>query len=228
MNDLSILNRQFEHSSPQELLQWAAENYQQRLAMVTSFQPSGLVMLHMLREIAPTTTILTLDTGLLFPETNTLIEQWERLFDLQVVRVRPGQTIAQQAETYGDALWEREPDRCCHLRKTAPLGETLGSYDAWITGIRRDQAETRRSSPLIAWDSKYHNLKLAPLALWTEEMVWTYIHAHELPYNPLHDQNYASIGCWPCTRPVAPGEDARAGRWSGQAKTECGIHVPQR
>jgi phosphoadenosine phosphosulfate reductase len=227
MNDLVVLNRQFEHAAPQELLQWAVETYQSRLALVTSFQPTGLVLMHMLREIAPDVTVLTLDTGLLFSETYALIERWEQELNLKVTRVRPGQTVEQQAAAYGDALWEHDPDRCCNLRKTQPLGDALRGYEAWITGIRRDQSETRRSSALITQDNKYNNLKLAPLATWTEDMVWTYIHAHELPYNSLHDQSYASIGCWPCTRAVAPGEDARAGRWSGRSKTECGIHLPQ-
>jgi phosphoadenosine phosphosulfate reductase len=225
MDDLDSLNRVFENAAPQDLLRWAAETFGDRLAMVTSFQPSGLVMLHMLHEIAPTLTVLTLDTGLLFAQTNELIAEWERRFDLKVVRVRPSQTLEQQAETYGDALWAHDSDLCCNLRKTQPLAAALKGYDAWITGIRRDQSAARRKSALLAWDSKYNNLKLAPLASWTQDMVWTYIHAHELPYNALHDQNYTSIGCWPCTRAIAPGEDVRAGRWSGQVKTECGIHL---
>jgi len=227
VTDFSTLNLQFEEAAPQELLRWAWETYGNQLAMVTSFQPSGLVMLHMLQEIAPELAILTLDTGLLFPETYALVEQWEQAFNLNVVRVRPSQTVAQQAINYGDALWERDSNVCCNLRKTTPLNDALRGYGAWITGIRRDQAETRKSSALISWDAKYENVKLAPLASWTEDMVWTYIHAYDLPYNALHDQNYFSIGCQPCTRAVAPGEDRRAGRWSGQNKTECGIHAAQ-
>ncbi|MBC8097895.1 MAG: phosphoadenylyl-sulfate reductase [Armatimonadetes bacterium] len=225
MNDFTLLNQRFETAAPQTILQWAVDTYQERLALVTSFQPSGLVLLHMLHELAPTLPVLTLDTGLLFPETNSLIEQWEKAFNLKVTRIRPAQTVAQQAHSHGAALWEHDADRCCNLRKTIPLGAALQGYEAWITGIRRDQSQTRRSSPVVAWDSKYANVKLAPLATWTEEMVWTYIHAHDLPYNTLHHDNYLSIGCQPCTRAVAPGEDARAGRWSRQAKIECGIHV---
>lgn len=225
-DDLTELNLQLEQAAPQDILRWAADTYGDGLALVTSFQPTGLVMLHMLLDIAPEISVLTLDTGLLFPETYALVEQWERQFNLTVTRVRAAQTVAQQAETYGDALWQRNPDQCCHLRKTVPLGDTLRGYAAWITGIRRDQAETRRGSAVVSWDSKYDNVKLAPLATWTEEMVWTYIRAYDLPYNPLHDQNYLSIGCQLCTRAVRPGEDARAGRWSGQAKIECGIHLP--
>jgi phosphoadenosine phosphosulfate reductase len=219
------LNQAWEQATPQTILRYAVDRYRERLALVTSFQPAGLVMLHMLLDIAPRIAILTLDTGLLFPETYALLARWEQDYNLVVTRVRPAQTVAQQAATHGTALWERNPDLCCHLRKTIPLGEALRGYDAWITGIRRDQSETRRNAAIIAYDPQYDNIKLAPLATWTEEMIWTYIHAHELPYNPLHDRQYPSIGCQPCTRPVSPGEDARSGRWSGQAKTECGIHV---
>jgi phosphoadenosine phosphosulfate reductase len=140
--------------------------------------------------------------------------------------VRPPQTVAQQAETHGDQLWASNPDLCCNLRKNAPLGESLTNFDAWITGLRRDQYQGRKSTPIIGEDRKYNKIKLSPLATWTEDMVWTYIHAHELAYNTLHDLNYFSIGCFPCTRAVEPGEESRSGRWSGQGKTECGIHLP--
>ena len=226
MYDFESLNQEFEFASPQEILSWAWLTFGDRLAVVTSFQPTGIVTLHMLRDIAPQTHILTLDTGLLFPETSRLIDQIERAWDLRLTRVRPAQTVAQQAETHGDTLWNFNPDLCCHLRKTVPLGDSLSGFDAWITGLRRDQNNGRKATPVISWDKKYGRVKLSPLAAWTEEMIWTYIHAHELPYNPLHDRNYMSIGCFPCTRAVEPGEDSRSGRWHGQAKTECGIHLP--
>jgi phosphoadenosine phosphosulfate reductase len=226
-SQINELNRAWEGAAPQTILRQAGERYSSELALVTSFQPSGLVMLHMLLDIMPQIPILMVDTGLLFPETYEHIARWEQRYGLSVTRIRPAQTVAQQAEAHGAALWERDPDLCCALRKTIPLGDALGGYAAWITGIRRDQAETRREAAVIAYEPKYGNVKLAPLAAWTEEMVWTYIHAHELPYNPLHDQRYFSIGCYPCTRAVAPGEEARAGRWSGQIKTECGIHTSQ-
>jgi phosphoadenosine phosphosulfate reductase len=226
-HDLAALNRQFERAAPQELLRWAVDTFGRGLAFVTSFQPSGLVMLHMLHDIGLSAEVLTLDTGLLFEETEALIARWEEEYALSVTRIRPAQSVAQQAQTHGEALWLRDPDACCGLRKTAPLAGVLPGYAAWITGVRRDQAETRRETPLITWDARHGNLKLAPLATWTNEMVWTYIHACDLPYNPLHDQGYTSIGCQPCTRAVLPGEDSRAGRWSGLAKTECGIHLPQ-
>jgi adenylyl-sulfate kinase len=224
--DFETLNREFESASPQEVLSWAWQTFGEKLAVVTSFQPTGIVTLHMLCEIAPQANVLTLDTGLLFPETNRLIDQIERDWNLNLTRVRPAQTVDEQAQAHGDALWQVNPDLCCHLRKSVPLGDSLTDYDAWITGLRRDQYSGRKATPIISWDKKYGKVKLSPLATWTEEMVWMYIHAHELPYNPLHDLHYTSIGCFPCTRAVESGEDSRSGRWRGQAKTECGIHLP--
>jgi phosphoadenosine phosphosulfate reductase len=226
MEDLSVLNAQFEKAYPQDVLRWAAETYADKLVVVTSFQPTGIVTLHMLSEIAPETTVITLDTGLLFPETYTLVDALEQRFHLRLIRVRPTQTVDQQAAEYGPALWSRNPDQCCNLRKTIPLTEALRGSEAWITGLRRDQSEGRANVPVVSWDKKYNNVKLSPFATWTEEMIWTYLHAHELPYNPLHDEGYPSIGCQPCTQAVAlETSDKRAGRWAAHTKTECGIHV---
>ena len=227
MYDFVELNEHFENAAPSDILRWAWNTFGQELALVSSFQPTGLATLHMLLEFAPDIPVITLDTGLLFPETVALVDQWERDYGLNLIRARPRQTVAEQALAHGEALWERDPDLCCHLRKTMPLDQALKPYAAWMTGLRRDQSERRRSVPIVSLDAKYGIVKLSPLATWTEEMVWTYLLAHELPYNPLHEQNYFSIGCSPCTRATAPGEDKRAGRWSGQAKTECGIHVSQ-
>ncbi len=224
--DLSTLNTQFETAYPQEVLRWAAKTYGDNLAVVTSFQPTGIVTLHMLSEVAPETTVLTLDTGLLFPETYALMDDLEARLDLRLIRVRPTLTLAQQTEAHGAELWSHNPDLCCNIRKTVPLNETLVGYDAWITGLRRDQSEGRQSTPIISWDKKNQKVKLSPLATWTEEMIWMYIRAHELPYNELHDRNYPTIGCYPCTQPVSPdSQDKRAGRWVGHTKTECGIHI---
>jgi phosphoadenosine phosphosulfate reductase len=223
--DFNALNQQFEKASPQDILRHAHETYGAKLAVVTSFQPTGIVTLHMLKDIAPNVTVLTLDTGLLFPETYALMDKVEQEFGLNLVRVRPAQTVAQQAEAHGDALWSSNPDLCCNLRKTVPLDQALSGFDAWITGLRRDQSEGRKETPIVSWDKKYNMAKYSPLATWTEEMVWTWLNAYDLPYNALHDQNYFSIGCYPCTRAVADGEDKRAGRWSSFNKTECGIHI---
>lgn len=224
--DLNALNVQFENAYPPDILRWAAESYGEGLAVVTSFQPTGIVTLHMLSEVAPNTTVLTLDTGLLFPETYNLIDEVEARLNLNLIRVRPELSVEQQAEAHGAALWSRQPDSCCELRKTAPLDKALGGYSAWVTGLRRDQSSGRKATPIVSWDAKHQNVKISPLAAWTEEMVWMYIRAHELPYNTLHDQNYPTIGCYPCTQAVAAGEqDKRAGRWMGHLKTECGIHI---
>jgi phosphoadenosine phosphosulfate reductase len=224
-DDLRRINQDFEKAHPGAIVRWAAETFGAGLAVVTSFQPTGIATLHMLREIAPETAVLTLDTGLLFPETQELIDRLEQRFALNLIRVRPGQTVDQQADRYGPELWERDPDLCCRLRKVTPLRQALAAFDGWITGLRRDHSPRRAGTPIVAWDRKHNNVKLCPFANWTERMVWAYLEAHELPYNRLHDHHYPSIGCWPCTRSVDPEiADSRAGRWTQHEKTECGIH----
>ena len=223
---LAAISRDFENSAPQDVLRWAAETFADRLAVVTSFQPTGVVTLHMLSEIAPRTPVLTLDTGLLFPETYQLMDTLEAQLGLNLIRVRAAQSVSEQAATHGDQLWARDPDQCCNLRKVVPLDQALVGYGAWITGLRRDQSDGRQSTPIVSWDKRYQRVKLCPFATWSEDMIWTYIQAYELPYNALHDQQYVSIGCLPCTQPVAPDEtDKRAGRWRGRGKTECGLHL---
>lgn len=223
---LQVLNRDFETGAPQDVLRWAADTFGERLAVVTSFQPTGIVTLHMLSEIAPRTPVLTLDTGLLFPETYTLIDTLEAQLALNLHRVRPAQTVAEQAASLGDQLWARDPDQCCNLRKVVPLDNALIGYQAWVTGLRRDQSDGRQQTPIVSWDKRYQRVKLCPFATWTEDMIWAYLTAYELPYNALHDQQYVSIGCVPCTQSVSSDEtDKRAGRWVGRGKTECGLHT---
>jgi phosphoadenosine phosphosulfate reductase len=194
-------------------------------AVVTSFQPTGIVTLHMLSEIAPRTPVLTLDTGLLFPETYQLMDELESRLNLNLTRIKPTITVEEQAEQYGDALWGQNPNKCCNLRKVVPLAKSLVDYDAWISGLRRDQSRQRVNTPVITWDERHLSVKLSPFATWTDDMVWAYIHAHELPYNELHDRDYPSIGCWPCTTAVEGNSYTRAGRWVNQGKIECGIHL---
>ncbi len=133
-------------------------------------------------------------------------------------------TIEEQAEQYGDELWKREPDACCGIRKVEPMRRALSSVDCWVAGVRRADSSTRAGAPKFAWDKKFGIWKLNPIADWSERDVWNYIHEHRLPYNPLHDRGYPSIGCTHCTQPVGPGGDLRDGRWAGVAKTECGIN----
>jgi phosphoadenosine phosphosulfate reductase len=216
--------QQLENSAPQDILRWAAETFGDYLSIVTSFQPTGIVTLHMLQEIAPRTPVITLDTGVLFPETYALIDDLETRFNLNLIRVTPELNLDQQAAQYGDNLWQRDPNQCCNIRKTLPLQNALAGFDAWVTGLRRDQSAKRSTIPVVSWDERYGLVKLCPFANWTEDMIWTYIQAHELPYNELHDNGYPSIGCQFCTKAATDSTDLRSGRWVNQQKTECGIH----
>ena len=214
-----------EKAHPRAILAWASDAFGDKLAIVTSFQISGIASIHMLQSIAPKTPVMTLDTGLLFPETIDLIDQMQERFDLNLRRVKPRQTARQQARDYGDRLWERNPDRCCHIRKTIPLRDALAGFEAWATGLRRDQSASRAHTPVVSRDSRSGLIKIAPFANWSETQVWRYIHENELPYNRLHDMGYPSIGCWTCTKAIADAKDSRGGRWANRGKTECGIHV---
>lgn len=218
---LTELNAQFEDAPPQAILKWVASTFGAKFAVVTSFQHTGIATLHMLQAIAPGATVLTVDTGVLFPQTYALMDEVEALFDLNLHRI----TSPPPEYIDGVPLWEHDPDACCHARKVLPLQHALQPYDAWLAGLRRDQSPTRAHTPVIQNDVRSNAVKIAPFATWTEDMVLTYIKAHNLPYNELYDEGYASIGCMPCTRPIMPDEDGRAGRWAGKAKTECGIHL---
>ncbi|MEJ7599315.1 MAG: phosphoadenylyl-sulfate reductase [Kofleriaceae bacterium] len=169
--------------------------------------------------------VFTLDTGLLFPETYTLWRQLEARYGITIRGVTPAQDIGQQAAAHGPALWDREPDRCCELRKIEPLRRVLAGFDGWITAIRRDQTPERATAQPIEHDQKFGLLKVNPLVAWTHDDVWAHIYANDVPFNPLHEQNYPSIGCVPCTSAIIPGEDLRAGRWRGAGKRECGLHL---
>ena len=223
---IETLAEQYENAGPYDILTWAGETYGERLAIVTSFQITGIAALHMMQRIAPRTPVLTLDTGLLFPETQDLIKDLERRFQLDLRRVKPRQTPRQQARDYGDRLWERNPDRCCHIRKTIPLRDALAGFGAWVAGLRRDQSAGRANTPVLSHDSRSGLVKIAPFANWSEDRVWAYIHEHDLPFNKLHRAGYPSIGCWPCTKARAANADGRSGRWANRSKTECGIHIP--
>lgn len=226
LDDLDHAARDLEESSPQEILAWAMDTYRPKITLACSFGgPTGMVLLDMVMQIAPETPVFYLETGFLFPETHQLIELSKQKYGSAPQAVQTRLTVARQAAEYGEALWERDPDRCCELRKVLPQREALQGFDAWITGLRRDQASTRQATPVVAWDKKFGLVKLCPLARWDERAVWRYIFDHDVPYNQLHDQGYPSIGCTNCTRPVSPGEDLRAGRWSGFTKTECGLHT---
>lgn len=223
--DIARLADEFEGKPPEAVLRWAVATFHPRLTLACSFGVEDMMLADMLDRLQPDTDVFYLDTGLLFPETYALRDRAASRYKLPFRQVLPAQTVAEQARAHGDKLWEREPDRCCALRKVEPLGRALTGFDAWITGLRREQSPTRAGIKVVEWDERFGLVKLNPLAGLTDADVWRYVTDHAVPYNELHDRGYPSIGCWPCTRAIAPGEDPRAGRWAGQAKTECGLHV---
>src|SRR5690606_3077956 len=199
-------------------------------AIGTSFQGSGLVIIDHARRLGLDFPVFTIDTGLLFPETLELKAKLEAFFGIEIESLRPAQTVEEQREAYGCDLWEVNPDTCCTLRKVLPLQNRLSHLDVWITGLRRNQSDTRARTGILElyeFDRLRgnHILKLNPMANWSREAVWAYIRDHEIPYNPLHDKGYRSIGCWTCTKATGAGAGERAGRWEGFDKTECGIHT---
>ena len=215
-----------EGSSPQAVLRWGFENFAPSIVMATGFGPEGIVLMHMVSEIRPETIVFYLDTDLLFSHTYELRDELVKRLGIRFERVHSGISLPEQAFRHGDKLWERDPDTCCQIRKVIPQRAFLKNYDAWITGIRRDQTAFRANTGLAEWDYANKMIKLNPLTAWTSDQVWEHIKTHDLPYNVLHDYGYPSIGCWTCTNPVEPGQDPRSGRWAGRAKTECGIHLP--
>jgi phosphoadenosine phosphosulfate reductase len=224
--ELDRLNAHYRTRSPQELLTWAADHFGPQVVLTCSFSgASGMVLLDMVAKLDRELPVLFLDTDLLFPETYALAETAARRYGIAIQRRHPSITLEEQERQEGPELYATDPDRCCGIRKVAPLAEALRPYHAWISGIRRDQSATRARTNLLQWNERHHLLKISPLAFWTEREVWTYIHANEVPYNPLLDQGYPSIGCVPCTRPASPSSELRAGRWAGKGKTECGIHL---
>jgi phosphoadenosine phosphosulfate reductase len=213
----------FENATPEELIKWAVEKFPS-ITLACSFGAEDVVLVDMLQKISPSSDIFYLDTNVHFKETYETRDRLEAHYGMKFVQVLPKLTLDEQAAKFGDELWKSEPNQCCNIRKVDPLTEILGKYDAWITGIRRDQAPTRANAKKVEYDVKFGLVKFNPLASWTSEDVWNYIKENNIIYNPLHDQHYPSIGCSHCTRQVMPGEDPRAGRWAGFAKTECGLH----
>ena len=223
--ELAYWTEHFRAAPPHELLRWAGERWGAQLVLTCSFGgAAGMVLLDMVLSHAPETPVLYADTELLFPETYALITRVHERYGVMPQPIRPARTVAQQAEVEGPALWKRDPDRCCQMRKVQPLGEALAPFDAWIAGLRRDTSPTRAGVKQIGWSTKYNLVKLNPLAFWTEREVWGYIFKYDVPYNPLLDQGYRSIGCLTCTR-LPESDDPRAGRWAGFNKVECGLHV---
>lgn len=219
---------QLESADPGEVLSWAAARFAPRLAFAFGFGPEGGVLLDLIARRRLPIDVFTLDTGLLFDETRDLWRRLEERYALTIRAVRPEQDLAAQALAHGDRLWERAPDRCCALRKVKPLAGALAGHDAWLSAIRRQQTPDRAGVRVLEHDHVHGLAKLSPLAAWSREQVWDYLLAHDVPVNALHARGYPSIGCVPCTSAVGAGEDERAGRWRGQAKTECGLHTARR
>ena len=224
------LNARFESASTESILQWAWESFGIRAAIGTSFQGAGLVMIHLARTAKLSLPVFTLDTGLLFSETLELKKRLEDFFQIKIESLEPELSVERQAQVHGPELWKRDPDSCCYMRKVEPLQKKLQQLDCWITGLRREQSDTRSGIGIVElyeFDPVLNReiVKLNPMARWKREAVWEYLRAHRIPYNPLHDQGYRSIGCVPCTSKAGSGENERAGRWIGFNKTECGIHT---
>lgn len=226
--DLARLASSFEDVPAEALLGWAVAEFAPDVAVASSFGgPSGMVLLHMIAQagLAERLEVYYLDTGLLFPETHAVRHEVERRYGIKAVAYKPAQSLEEQAASYGDALWSRDPDLCCSLRKVDPNSVALEGKRCWITGVRRDQGISRKATPVVAWDDRFGLVKVNPLARWTEAQVWDYVRQNDVPYNRLHDDGYPSLGCTVCTRRVAKGDDPRSGRWTGFAKTECGLHL---
>lgn len=222
--ELAEESQKLETATPQEILAWAVDRYAPRFSMATAFGPEGMTIIHMLSEIAPETPIFNLETGYQFQETLDLREQVLERYGIEVEFKYPEQTVEQYEAANGGPVYNTEPNRCCFDRKLRVLKQAAKGLHAWASAIRRDQSEHRARAPIVGWDKKFQLIKISPLANWTKNDVWGLILKEGIPYNPLHDQGYPSVGCWPCTRKNLLGEDERAGRWSGFQKTECGLH----
>jgi phosphoadenylyl-sulfate reductase (thioredoxin) len=224
IEDVVNAARALEDRPPADVLAWAAGRFAPRVTFATAFGAEGCVLVDLIARHHLPIDLFTLDTGLLFPETYALWSRLEHRYGLKIRAVRPDLSLGAQAAQHGDALWERVPDRCCEIRKVAPLRRALAGFDAWITSIRRAQTSERSAARVVERDPLFGMVKVNPLAGWTADHVQDYVRVHRVPVNPLHARGYPSIGCMPCTSAVAAGEAPRAGRWRGRDKTECGLH----
>lgn len=222
--EFRTLNDRFETAEPQEIVRWAVETFGDGLSIGASFGgASGMAILHMAARLKPDVHVFVLDTDYLFEETYETMRRAVPALGLTNVHVYKSKlTHEEQARQYGAALWMRDPDLCCELRKVEPNRRALEGRTAWMSGLRRDQSEGRADTPIVSWAAKFGVVKINPLANWTEKQTWAYLLEHGVPYNPLLDRGYASIGCYNCT---VPGVQGRAGRWQGFEKDECGLHT---
>lgn len=224
--ELAEASERLAQATPWRILEWATSTFGPKLTMATAFGPEGCVLLHMLANIGAKTRVFNLDTGYQFPETLRLRDQIAERYGIEVELVRAEQTVEEYERGRDQPLYRTSPDQCCRDRKLTPLRKAVEGYEAWITAIRADQTKDRANTPLVGWDPKFQLVKINPLLRWTRRDVWAFIVTNKVPYNPLHDHGYPSIGCWPCTKAasISADGDERSGRWAGQAKVECGLH----
>nr|WP_241756297.1 phosphoadenylyl-sulfate reductase [Actinomadura sp. RB99] len=206
-----------------EVIRWAVATFGDRICLTSSMSDAALI--HLVSKVKPGIDVLFVDTGYHFAETIGTRDAVEAIYPVNVINVTPSRTVEEQEAALGPRLYGRNPDLCCHLRKVEPLGRALEGYMAWFSGIRRDETASRRNRRVVEWDRKRGMVKVNPILDWSQEEMDDYIEDNGVIINPLHYDDYPSIGCEPCTRPVAPGEDPRSGRWAGMGKTECGIHL---
>lgn len=218
-------SQMLEGATPETILTWAIDRYFPRFTMATGLGPEGCLIISMLAKIEPRVYVFNLDTGYQFPETLELRDRIAEKYGIVIDLQQPEHSVDEYETVHGGPLHRTNPDQCCHDRKVKVLHRVAKDFDAWASGIRRDQSAVRANTPILRWDSKFGLVKISPLASWTKRDVWKRIVDEQIPYNPLHDQGYPSIGCQPCTRALVFGEDERAGRWSGCGKTECGLHT---
>ena len=223
--DIAALRIAAEAWNPAQVLKWSFQTFGDSVAISSAFGAEGMVLIDIASRVQQNFRLFTLDTEFLFPETYNLMDEVEQRYGITIERLFPVLSPEEQERTLGPALWQRDPDQCCNLRKVEPLRRKLSELRAWVTSIRRDQTAARSSAGKIEWDEKFGLAKINPIADWNSKQVWQYIREHETPYNALHDHSYPSIGCTHCTRAVHSGESPRAGRWPGYSKTECGLHV---
>ena len=224
---IEAANRELTGKPAEEAVRWAITEFFPKLTMATAFGPEGNCIIHMIAQIEPRVRVFNLDTGYQFKETLRLRERIKERYGIEVEYVRPDLSVEAYEAKHGQPLYNRDPNQCCHDRKTVPLRRAVVGYDAWMSAIRRDQTSDRGKARIVQWDPKFNLVKINPLLEWTKKDVWNFILKNEVPYNPLHDQGYPSIGCAPCTRAVTPGEDIRSGRWwwENPENKECGLHV---
>lgn len=226
MIDIAAANEALKHGDALDVIRWTQETFGDEWLYACSFGAEAVVLIDMIAAVVPDARLLFLDTDVHFPDTLALIDRvMERYPRLRLIRAPASLTLEEQEAQYGPELWKHNPTLCCTLRKVRPMQQALAGVQAWMTGLRREQSASRANTAFVNEDAKFGKIKICPLIHWSWDDIWMYINTHRLPYNPLHDQGYPSIGCMPCTAPSSEQGDSRSGRWVGHAKNECGLHA---